>query len=263
MDDAVSIERLAAIAERAVRAGGDYLAGSFRRGTVEGEYAAHDVTAVADREAEQRVLAIIEDAFPSHAIHAEESGRSRGAGDAEASYEWVVDPLDGTNNFASGLPSFATAVAVRRDGETLVSAIHEPLSGSLYLARRGEGATVNGEPLRADRDVSLKRGTVSLVVGLSAVRDSTLSQRARRIEDALRSECKRVLQTWSPCVDFGLLARGGIEGIVCFHPDPFEQYAGELLAAESGVRANSDGATYVAAADETALETLWEVVTSA
>lgn len=260
MDDPVSTDRLAAVAERSARAGGEYLLENFRRGSVEGEYARDDVKATADREAERRVLSIIEDAFPGHAIHAEESGRR---GSDEAGYEWIVDPLDGTNNFASGLPSFATAVAVRREGDTLVSAIYEPLSGSLYLARRGEGATLDGDPLRTKRDVPLERGTVSLVVGLSAVRDPALSRRARRIEDALRSECKRVLQTWSPCVDFGLLARGGIEGVVCFHPDPFEQYAGELLIAESGGRAKRDGETYAAAADETTLETLWELVAAA
>jgi myo-inositol-1(or 4)-monophosphatase len=230
-DGSAAKARLAAVAERAVRAGGDYLAEAFRDGAVDGDYGTDDVKAAADRAAEERVLGVIREAYPDHAIHAEESGL---AGDHR--YEWIVDPLDGTNNFASGLPSFATAVCVRCDGRTEVAAVYEPLPDDLYLARRGAGVTVAGEPIAADSDVSLSAGTVSFVVGLPALRDATLRATADRIESSLGAECKRVINTWSPCVDWGLLARGGIEGLVAYYPDVYEQYAGELLAAEAGVR---------------------------
>jgi myo-inositol-1(or 4)-monophosphatase len=182
----------------------------------------------------------------------------------------LVDPLDGTNNFASGLPTFATAVAVRRDGRTRVAAIHEPIPDDLYLARHGRGATVNGEPIRASSDVELEHGTVAFVVGLPALRDPALRAEADRMETALQDTCKRVLQTWAPCVDWGLLARGGIEGLVAFHPASYERHAGELLAIESGasVRTISEsdgvaddatgdgGALSVSACDESTLEEL-------
>ena len=223
--------RLAAVAERAVRAGGTYLAGAFREGPIDAEYGSDDVKAAADRAAEDRVLAVIREAYPDHAVHAEESGTT-----GDHRYEWVVDPLDGTNNFAAGVPSFATAVCVRHDGRTEVAAVYEPLPDDLYLARRDTGATVNGNPLAADTGVPLSTGTVSFVVGLPALRDATLRATADRIESAVGAECKRVLNTWSPCVDWGLLARGGIEGFVAYYPDTYEQYAGERLAAEAGVR---------------------------
>ena len=230
-DTPAETARLAAVAERAVRAGGDYLADAFRAGSIDADYGADDVKTAADREAERRVLDVLQDAYPDHAIHAEESGMT-----GDHRYEWVVDPLDGTNNFAAGIPSFATAVCVRHDGRTTVTAIYEPLPDDLYLARRGAGATVNGDPVAADTDVSLPAGTVSFVVGLPALRDAPLRATADRIESAVGDECKRTLNTWSPCVDWGLLARGGIEGLVAYHPDVYEQYAGELLAQEAGVR---------------------------
>jgi len=257
--DAALPSDLPAVAERAARAGGDYLAAAFRDGAVDGEYDADDVKAVADREAERRVLDVIEAAYPDHGVHGEESGRRAGAGDG-ADLEWIVDPLDGTNNFAAGLPAFATAVALCHWGDPLVAAVYEPLPDSLYLAVRGAGATVNGDPLDAPRDhddaLGLDRGTVSLVVGVDAVRDPALEARREAIRAALADRCKRVVQTWAPCVDWGLLARGSLEGMVCFHPDAYDYHAGRLLAAESGVAARESGPLYLGAPDPELLEDL-------
>ena len=230
-DGAIDEARLATVAERAVRAPADYLVDAFRDGQIDAEYGTDDVKTAADRAAEERILDVIREAYPTHAVHAEESGRAR-----DSRYEWVVDPLDGTNNFAAGVPMFASAVCVRYDDRPIVTAIYEPLPDCLYLARRGAGATADGEPTAADTDVSLPAGTVSFVVGLPAIRDPERRAIADRIGSAIGAECKRVLDTWSPCVDWGLLARGGIEGLVAYCPDVYEQYAGELLAAEAGVR---------------------------
>ncbi|RLM59190.1 inositol monophosphatase [Halobellus sp. Atlit-31R] len=270
---------LEAVAARAVRASGDYLADAFRDCTIEAEYGTDDVKSAADREAEARALDVIRDAYPAHAIHGEESGR-----DGEHRYEWIVDPLDGTNNFAAGVPAFATAACVLCDGRPLVSAIYEPLPDSLYLARRDGGATVGGDALSAESDLSLPQSTVSFVVGLPAVRDDDQRAAAARVEAAVASRCKRVLNTWSPCVDWGLLARGDIEGLVAYRPDVYEQYAGGLLAAESGVESrvialDGDGSApsetehgavgtgvdslYVAAADRAKLDELADAAAAA
>lgn len=246
-----SPDRLAAVAERAARAGGDYLRAAFRSGDPDAAYGIDDVKAAADREAERRVLDVIEGAFPAHAVHAEESGRRAGEGTGDR-YEWVIDPLDGTNNFAAGIPAFATAVAVREAGETVAAAVHEPLSGTLYRARRGGGATVDGDPTTAGDPLPLERGTVALVVGLDAVREPDALARARAAERALRDRCKRVRETWAPAVDWGLLAAGRIEGVVAVRPGPYEHHAGTLLAAESGAVGGWTGEGsewYVAAPD--------------
>lgn len=260
---------LEAVAARAVRAGGDYLADAFRDREIEAEYGTHDVKSAADETAERRIVDVITDAYPTHAIHGEESGRN-----GSHRYEWVVDPLDGTNNFAAGLPSFATAACVLEDGEPLVSAIYEPLPDSLYLARRGGGATVDGERLHAESDLSLPQGTVSFVVGLPAIRDETDRATATAVEDALGDVCKRTINTWSPCVDWGLLARGSIEGLVAYRPDVYEQYVGTLLASEAGVAnrvvpldgEDADeigvGNLYVAAPEEAKLDALVEAATA-
>ncbi|MFO7834352.1 MAG: inositol monophosphatase [Halohasta sp.] len=226
---------LAAVAGEAVRASGDYLRAAFRNGRVDGEYDSRDVKAVADREAQQRVRSVIESHYPDHAFDGEESDSTT----TDHDYRWVVDPLDGTNNFASGLPKFAAAAAACRDGEPVAAAIYEPLVDELYLAERGGGTTLNGDPLRATDGSSLPlaHGTVTLVIGLDAATDPTQADRIAALEAALRDCCKRVVTTWAPCVDWGLLARGSIEGLVAFRPGVYEQAPGSLVATESGVEA--------------------------
>ncbi|WP_144900949.1 inositol monophosphatase family protein [Halobellus captivus] len=229
-DPSVDHARLQETAASAVRASGAFLLDAFRGDPIDAEYGTDDVKSAADRVAEERAVTAIRERYPDHAIHGEESGRS-----GEHRYEWVVDPLDGTNNFVADIPLFAAAACVLEDGDPVVSAIYEPLLDSLYLARRGSGATVDGDALVAESERSLARGTVSFVVGLPALRNEGYRTAAERVEAAVDSRCKRVINTWSPCVDWGLLARGSIEGLVAYRPDVYEQYAGSLLAEESGV----------------------------
>ncbi|WP_435062695.1 inositol monophosphatase family protein [Halobaculum sp. EA56] len=251
-DDAPEPDALAATAEAAVRTAGKYLAERFRDGGTVGDYGTDDVKAEADEAAERLIFDRIRADFPDHALRGEESGRP-----GDGPVEWIVDPLDGTNNYAVDYPSIATAAAARVGDDTLVAAIHEPLVDDCYVAVRGDGARLNGDPLTAaPRDRPLDRSTVSLIVGLPAVRDADRRAEADRIRAALRDRCKRVLETWSPCVDWGLLARGSVAGVVCAYPDPFEQEAGELLAAEAGAVSAAGGRYYVGAADEATLAAL-------
>ena len=249
---------LAAVAAEAATTGGEYLQAAFRNGSVDGEFSSIDVKAAADRGSETRIQAVIDDHYPTHAFHGEEAGRI-----GEGDYRWVVDPLDGTNNFASGYPKFATAVAVVYDDEPVAAAIYEPLTADLYLAERDTRATLNGESLSATTSLPLEHGTVALVVGLSVVTDPAGVTQVRALESALRERCKRVVTTWAPCVDWGLVARGSIEGIVCVHPNSYEQYAGSLLAAESGVVANdtvAENGRYVGSPDREMTAVIGEIV---
>ncbi|WP_284014701.1 hypothetical protein [Halobaculum litoreum] len=98
------------------------------------------------------------------------------------------------------------------------------------------------------------------MVGLPAVRDDDLRAEVETVRRELGGRCKRVLETWSPCVDWGLLARGSIAGVVCAYPDPFEQEAGELLAAEAGVVSTAGDGYYAGAVDEETLAALIETL---
>jgi myo-inositol-1(or 4)-monophosphatase len=234
-------------AVRACLAGGRHLRERFGR-EPEAEYSRHDVKAEADRASEQRMLSVIRDSHPDHAVYAEESGDVSTGGDRR----WVVDPLDGTNNFVAGLPSFATAAVVLDDDDDdpLAGCVYVPTSDDLYVARRGGGVTHDGDPVTADSGASTETATVGFVVGHDVKLDGRMDE-AAAMQAALGDATKRVVESWSPCVHWGALARGRLDGMVCYYPDDEEQLVGELLASEAGasVARPSDG-LYVAAVDE-------------
>ncbi|WP_433624935.1 inositol monophosphatase family protein [Halomicrococcus sp. NG-SE-24] len=241
----------------ACEAAGEYLVAEFERAETTADYGPRDVKAEADRGAERRALDVLTTAYPDHAVYAEESGER----DGDAPYRWIVDPLDGTNNFCAGIPYFGTAVALLHEGDPVLGVVHDPLHDDTYVARRGEGATYDGGPARADSDVPLDGATVAFVVGLDAVEDADLRARSEELKGALAGRCKRVWESWAPALDWGLLARGDIEAVVAFHPDAIEQHAGWLLAAESGAHCHREGDLFVAAGSEASLDGLCDALT--
>ncbi len=103
-----------------------------------------DVVTTADRASEFVVKQAIKERFPSHAILSEESGLE---GKSDSEWEWVIDPLDGTTNFSSGLPFFNVSIGVRHRGETVVGVVYAPRLCELFTAVKGDGAFLNGEPI--------------------------------------------------------------------------------------------------------------------
>ncbi len=103
-----------------------------------------DLVTEADEEAERRIEEILRETFPNHGMLTEESGELEGEGDAR----WIVDPLDGTTNYAHGLPLFCVSIALERSGEVVLGVVHDPIREETYAAERGGGAELNGRPLR-------------------------------------------------------------------------------------------------------------------
>ncbi len=129
------------VAEAAARAGGAVLARYFGSNLAIGQHEqSHNLVSVADLESEQAIAGVIQAAFPAHSILGEESH----AGDLAAEHLWVVDPLDGTNNFLHGIKQFAVSVAYYHRGAPVLGVIFDPFAGDLYTAVVGQGARVNG-----------------------------------------------------------------------------------------------------------------------
>lgn len=253
MPDAAELE---AIARAAVMAGSAELRDRYRDGTAEGDYSATDVKAAADEAAERQMLPVVRQAFPDHEVFAEEAGRFSGS----APYRWIIDPLDGTNNFTAGLPTFTSSIAVLREDTPVLAVVQQPATGETYVARRDGGVSYEGEPVTADSDLAVSASTVVSIVGREVPHDQKLSKQADAIQTALDSQVKRVLESWAPTIHSGLLARGRIQGLVQFHPDEEEQAVTELLTTESNAAVRRDGPLYVAASDQETLSVLWETV---
>jgi len=276
---------LAETARRAVTAGGGYLRERFASGASDAEYSAMDVKTAADREAEDRILSVLRERHPGHAITTEESGEH--AGEA---VRWVVDPLDGTNNFAVGIPTFgvaATAVAAdarlaadtagatRLDGRTsvaaddprdpLATAVAVPMLEDCYVASRGSGVRYNGErvTVATGDTVAPAHATVGMLVGPAVLSGGAEAREWEAVSAAVEQEVKRGIRTWAPVVYWGLFARGQLDGFVAYYPPEREQLAGELLAREADAVERSDGPLSVFGADEATADALWSAATDA
>jgi len=257
---------LAATAERATDAAGQYLRERFEAGRLDAEYTATDVKTTAAVGAESRILDVLETAYPEHAIATEESGYHAGRGDVE----WVVDPLDGTNNFAIGSPMFAVAVTAvgapgtPNAGESLATSLAIPVLEETYVATRGGGVRRNGEPTSVeDGDtVSPAQATVACVIGKPVLESDRLATDHDAISTAIRGEVKRLIHTWAPIVYWALLAKGGLDAFVAFYPDRREQAAGSLVATEAGCVTIGDGPLSVFGANEATATLLWERATA-
>ena len=183
----------------------------------------------ADREIETVLRERIEERFPGHVVLGEEQGLS-GGGVGSGSPRWVVDPIDGTNNFAWGIPIFATLIALQVGGETEVGVVSAPALGERYDAAAGLGARMNGSPI-----------TVSEVATLAQSRVGFASWRGW-VEAGLDRQWASILTRCRRSRGFGdfwghmLVARGAAEAMAEPDLQPWDVAALSVIVAEAGGR---------------------------
>ena len=117
----------------------------------------YDVVTRADKESEAFLLDKIQKHYPGHAVFGEESGAHAGT----AEYRWVIDPLDGTNNYSQGLPVFTVSIGLQYRGETLLGVVYAPYLNELYTAIRGKGAFLNNVPIHVSDKTELDRSVLA------------------------------------------------------------------------------------------------------
>ena len=219
------------LALSAAHAGAEVLRGSFRSSELQVRAKGpNDLVSSADHAAEAAIVSVIRRHHPDAAFLAEEGGRS---GEADSELEWVIDPLDGTNNFLQGLPVFCTSVACCRAGSPLVGAIVEPLTGTAFTALRGGGAFRNGERLAVSAQRGLDGAFLATGYPFRAVGALDLYLAAFR-EIHLRARAIR--RCGSAALDLAWTAAGVFDGFFEFRLSPWDLAAGVLLVEEAGGR---------------------------
>ena len=161
------------IAEEAARAGGAIAARYFREGVAMRNKDVANLVSDADVEAEHAIAAVIKRAFPSHAILGEEAYQ----GDATAEHLWIVDPIDGTNNFAHKIPHFAVSVAYYHAGEAQCGVVYNPVREEWHTAAKGQGAFHDGRQVSVDEAARLDEVLVGVgfYYDRGAMMESTLA----------------------------------------------------------------------------------------
>ncbi|MEU6425148.1 inositol monophosphatase [Microbispora sp. NPDC046973] len=228
-------------------------AGAVLRDSAPGAVAVHDkggsgdVVTDLDLAAEKLILDRIRAEFPSHRIVAEESG-AHGGDRPDGGWTWLVDPLDGTNNVAIGLPAYVVGLALCADGRPVLGVVHEPLSGRTWSAVSGAGARGPAGPLTGPPSRELRHGPVLAWTQGHGV--SRLDPAARSLKMTMDARARRVLQLWAPLLCWAMLARGDIDGMIGYRAEGLDLPAGALIAREAGVEIRGlDGGPFEASAE--------------
>lgn len=215
----------------AAQAGAAVLRERFGRPRTIDKKGAIDLVTDADRASEAAVLAVLRERFPGAAVLAEESGAS-GAG--AGGLRFIVDPLDGTTNYAHGLPHFAVNVAAEDGAGLAAGATSDPVRGELFLASRGGGATLDGAPLRPSGCAAL--GDALLVTGFpyDLHRDHAA---LLATFGAFVTRARGVRRFGSAALDLAWVACGRFDGFWEPRLKPWDLAAGLLLCREAGALA--------------------------
>lgn len=191
-----------------------------------------DLVTDADRASEAAVLELLRERFPGADVLAEESGAS---GSGAGGLRFLVDPLDGTTNYAHGLPHFAVNVAVA-DGDGLVAgATCDPLRGELFLATRGGGATLAGAPLRHSGCADLAEALLVTGFPYDVHREH---EAPLRLFGAFVTRAQGVRRYGSAALDLAWVACGRFDGFWEARLKPWDLGAGLLLVREAGAVAS-------------------------
>lgn len=191
-----------------------------------------DIVSVAEAEAENAIVTTLAGAFPDHAILGEE--RSVQGGRNEGSpYRWIIDPIDGTANFARGYPYYAISVALAHGAELTHSVVLDPLRDELYTAIKGRGAQVNGVPLRVSACTSLERALIGTMV---PARHSPRLPAYLRVFSALAACCAGIRRGGASSLDLAYVAAGRLDGFWVMSLRNWDVAAGALLVHEAGGR---------------------------
>ncbi len=184
-----------------------------------------DLVTRVDREAEQAIRAVILDARPDDAILGEEEGQA-GTG----SRVWIVDPLDGTLNYAHGFPYYCVSVALQVDGVTEVGVVLDSTRDELFAALRGGGATLNGEPMNVSSEPSLRR---SMIATGFAYKADHMAENVP-LFTALLPQARALRRPGAAALDLANLAAGRLDGFWELYLNPWDVAAGMLLVVEAG-----------------------------
>jgi myo-inositol-1(or 4)-monophosphatase len=186
-----------------------------------------DLVTEFDRRSEELILSIIQKEFPDHAVLAEESGRNAAISD----YQWVIDPLDGTTNFAHGIPIFSVSIGLLKDNNPVLGVVYDPFRNEMFSAESGHGATLNKQPIHVSSRSELGQAVISTGFPYD-VRTNPRNNLAQFVQFQLRTQAVRHLG--SAALDCTWTAMGRLDGYWEFDVKPWDSAAGSLIVRQAG-----------------------------
>jgi myo-inositol-1(or 4)-monophosphatase len=187
-----------------------------------------DLVTDADLASQRLIAGRLARTFPGHTLLAEEEGQGA---DPDREWRWIVDPLDGTINFAHGFPFWSVSIALEHAGELVVGVVHNPLSGETYSAAQGRGARRDGQPIRVSRTDRISASLISTALPVDMQTGADLQMAyLRKFSIGTHS----VRRTGSSALNLALVAAGGFDVCYATSMNPWDAAAGVVLVREAG-----------------------------
>ncbi|MBU0982118.1 inositol monophosphatase [Patescibacteria group bacterium] len=196
----------------------------------------HNLVTEVDKECEKMIIQTIKNNFPDHSILSEESSPQEGTGD----YKWIIDPIDGTTNFAHGLPFFAISIAVVYKGKPIIGVVEIPAMKETFWAQEGKGAYVNSEKISVSHVTSLKDAL--LATGFPYDRSGPRYKKNMELWDHFYGLSHGVRRIGTAALDLCYTACGRFDGYWEYNLKPWDIAAGKIILEEAGgTVTNMDG----------------------
>ena len=187
-----------------------------------------DLVTSVDRESERIIVDTLQRAFPDHSILAEEETDRR---KSRSPYLWLVDPLDGTTNFAHSYPQFCVSIALQYESEILLGLVYDPIRDECFKAIRGQGATLNGKTIKTSMIDELDKSL--LATGFPYDRRDFADFYLAYFK-AFMTRCQGIRRSGSAALDLCYLASGRLDGFWELKLKPWDIAAGSLIVREAG-----------------------------
>lgn len=221
------MEQRREVLKRIAAAAGERLRAFYREGVAVRKKSELDLITIADETIERQLVTAIRESFPEDEIQAEEGGSATG----NSGYKWIIDPVDGTTNFAHGLPQFAISIALAKDGEVVSGMVVDPAKEEVFEAHRGEGATLNGRPIRVAEHRLLSDCLV--VTGFPYDRRQRIDMLLERVRRILM-KCQGMRRLGSASLDLCYVACGRFDIYLEDGLNAWDIAAGQLIVREAG-----------------------------
>ena len=242
----LTVSEILQIAESIVRTAGAVLKEGYGNVRHIRQKGAIDLVTEFDVRSEEIIISSLQKEFPDHAIMAEESGR----GATVSEYQWVIDPLDGTTNFAHGIPIFSVTMSLMKNNAPVVGVVYDPLRNEMFSAELGQGATLNGQSIHVSSQAKLGDAIISTGFPYD-IRTSPRNNLDQFVQFQLRTQAVRHLA--SAALDCTWTAMGRLDGYWEFGNKPWDIGAGALIVREAGGQVTSADGGDNFIADETIL----------
>ncbi len=216
------------VAKEAARHAGSLIMELQGRASIS-EKAINNLVTEADLEAQEKIIKMIREHFPEHDIIAEEQDLSTSRSATEL---WIIDPLDGTNNFAHTIPHFCISIAYARSGQVATGAVFDPVRGEMFTAVEGKGAFLNGVPISVSKAPFLREAIVA--TGFYYDRGAVMRRTLNSIEKLFEANIHGIRRFGSAALDLCWVACGRFDAYFEYKLSTWDFAAGMLILKEAG-----------------------------